>query len=157
MGSPRPFIGSVYTGARRRVISLFLSPAGVQGRGTLFVPSCLRATICFYQKLPGDVNSHLPVCVAVRFLAGFHPYGGTAKRSYAVYPDPRGRSIRWARKSSGKSLSPDEEPRTKGKMARVSHVSLPMITLFSRAPPRLAFIIHTRDNLPSTLALRFPS
>lgn len=23
--------------------------------------SCLRATICFYQRLPGDVNSHLPV------------------------------------------------------------------------------------------------
>lgn len=33
-----PFIGSVYTRARHRVISLFLSQAGVRGRGTLLLP-----------------------------------------------------------------------------------------------------------------------
>lgn len=35
---PLPFIGSVYTRARHRVISLFLSQAGVQGSGTLLSP-----------------------------------------------------------------------------------------------------------------------
>lgn len=35
---PLPFIGSVYTRARHRVISLFLSQAGGQGSGTLLLP-----------------------------------------------------------------------------------------------------------------------
>lgn len=106
--------------------------------------SCLRATICFYQRLPGDVNSHLPV-------------------TKPSFPNPRSRFHRdrprlllGEREAEDprleKALSSKE---AREKMARVSHVALPMITLF----PRDSHLLFTSVPSPplSLVSTLFPN
>lgn len=94
------------------------------------VASCLRATICFYQRLPGDVNSHLPRTSSPCSPSSFHSLGLVFERDRGETHGGLLRSLgipAW-KKASGKAFRSE----AKGKMARVSHVALPMITLFPR-------------------------
>lgn len=93
--------------------------------------SCLRATICFYQRLPGDVNSHLPVTKPsfpppFSFSQGPRTEEGARGPGLVSFGGRREGDPRLEKRLREKRLS------LEGKMARVSHVALPMITLFPR-------------------------
>ena len=113
--------------------NFFISFSGRSARAwnPLRAASCLCATICFYQRLPGDVNSHLPrtssSCSPVlRSTPSVSFSRGTAAKHTAVCSAP------WGYPLGKKHREKPFVQRAKGKMARVSHVALPMITLFPR-------------------------
>ena len=143
VGTPLPFIGSVYTGARHRVISLFLS-TGRSARA--WNPSRFRLAFAPpFVFIRGSRGTLTATCHYVGLSCSrspLHPLRDHERvpRSTQLLGEPG----RW--KSSGKRACPRDGggggPRErKGKIARVSHVALPMITLFRRALSRLAFII----------------
>lgn len=107
--------------------------------------SCLRATICFYQRLPGDVNSHLPV-TKPSFPPPFSfSQGPRAEAGGLVsFGGEEGRGRTQGRLEKGAPGKKAFVRKRRGeKMARVSHVALPMITLFPR-DSHLLFTSHPR-------------
>lgn len=146
---PLPFIGSVYTRARHRVISLFLSQAGVQGSGTLLSPGLAfappfvfirgsRGTLTATCRLPNP-----PFHPRSRFhrdrgprRAASSPLGGGGGRG----EDPR----KTGKRSSGKKGFRSKEARGKNG-TRVTRRASHDYVISSR----LAFIIHIPPPTPS--------